>query len=72
MQTLGLWLSDPMVWLKLIGIGLLVYAVYALYRMTKDKDENATLFHVMIGGTSLAMGLLVFGLGVLAVFIGDV
>lgn len=66
------WISQFHIAIKLIGILTMGYGFYALARMTKAKTESEASIPLLLGGSSLAMGMLIFALGVTQFLAGEV
>ena len=64
------WISQLHIVLKLSGILCIVYGVYALIRMKYLRTESEAFIPMLLGGSSLAMGLLVFILGFTKFLVG--
>lgn len=63
-------LTDLSFWIKISGATLLVYGLIALAFVRRARDEDRAAMHLLLSGSSLAMGSLVFALGFAAVLAG--
>ena len=65
------WILQTHIMIKLIGLAAILYGIFALTRMSKAKTESEASIPLLLGGSSLAMGLLVFMLGLTTFLAGE-
>lgn len=64
------WISQIHIAIKLSGLVFIVYGFYAMVRLAYIKAERDAVVPLLLGGSSLAMGLLIFILGFTQFLVG--